>query len=269
MRFSSTLLLALPALAVAEEQVPLLEKVKGFFNKATAAVSSAVPAAPSNPIKAATDKASSKAAAAIQHTLTLENWREILTVDPTASPPTTQDWLIFVTGGNTTCYGLCANATKAWNASLPVLAAKSNAPKFAYLDCEEETLLCNSWSVGAPSLYHFSIPKPLADQSAPVPVVRYQPLNRTSTTAQTFKNLIVDNEIEKVAPYEGLFHPFNGELQKFNLAVPYAYVTYYFSKMPSWLPMILISFFSRSIMGNRMNPSPPARQGGAAPAAAR
>lgn len=78
--------------------------------------------------------------------------------------------------------------------------------------------------------------------------MRYQPLNRTSTTAQTFKNLIVDNEIEKVAPYEGLFHPFNGELQKFNLAVPYAYVTYYFSKMPSWLPMILISFFSRSIM---------------------
>lgn len=120
MRFSSTLLLALPALAIAEEQVPLFEKVKGFFNKATAAVSSAVPAAPSNPIKAATDKASSKAAAAIQHTLTLENWREILTVDPTASPPTTQDWLIFVTGGNTTCYGLCANATKAWNVRISI-----------------------------------------------------------------------------------------------------------------------------------------------------
>lgn len=115
MRFSSTLLLALPAIAVAEEQVPLLEKVKGFFNKATAAVSSSIPAAPSNPINAATDKAAAKAAGAIQHTLTLENWREILTVDPTASPPTTQDWLVFVTGGNTTCYGMCGNATKAWN----------------------------------------------------------------------------------------------------------------------------------------------------------
>lgn len=115
MRFSSTLLLALPAIAVAEEQIPLLDKVKGFFNKATAAVSSSIPAPPSNPINAAADKAASKAAAAIQHTLTLENWREILTVDPTASPPTTQDWLVFVTGGNSTCYGMCGNATKAWN----------------------------------------------------------------------------------------------------------------------------------------------------------
>lgn len=257
MRFSSTLLLALPAIAVAEEQIPLLDKVKGFFNKATAAVSSAIPAAPSDPINQAGQKAAAKAAAAVQHPLTLDNWREVLTVDPTASAPTTQEWLIFITGGNTTCFGLCGNATKAWNASLPILAAKPSAPKFAYLDCETETLLCNALSVGAPSLYAFSIPKPLADQSAPVPVVRYQPLNRTSTTTETFKKLVIDNDIEKVEPYEGLFHPFSGELWKYNLAIPYAYVTWGFSKMPSWLPMILISFFSRSVMGKRMNPPAP------------
>jgi hypothetical protein len=128
------------------------------------------------------------------------------------------------------------------------MAAKKNAPKFAYLDCETETILCNSWSVGAPSLYHFAIPKPLADQSAPVPVVRYQPLNRTTTTTETYKKLIVDNEIVDVAPYEGLFHPFNGELQKFSLAIPYGYVTWGFSKMPGWMPMILVSMFSRSFM---------------------
>jgi hypothetical protein len=266
MRFSSTLLLALPAIAVAEEQIPLLDKVKGFFNKATAAVSSSIPAVPSAPINAAANKAASKAAEAIQHPLTLENWKQVLTVDPTASPPTTQDWLVFITGGNSTCFGLCGNATKAWNASLPVVAAKSPALKFAYLDCETENLLCNQWSVGAPALYLFSIPKPLADQSAPVPVVRYQPLNRTSTTTETFKTLLVDNEIEKVAPYEGFFHPFNGEIQKFGLALPYAYITWGFSKMPSWLPMILVSFFSRSFMGKRMNPGAPAQAQGAAPA---
>ncbi|OAL56490.1 hypothetical protein IQ07DRAFT_581819 [Pyrenochaeta sp. DS3sAY3a] len=248
MRLSSTLLLALPAVAVAAEQVPLLEKLKGLVNKATAAVSSAIPAAPSAPIDAAAAKAASKAAEAVQHPITLENWKEVLTVDPTASTPTTQEWLIFVTGGNSTCFGFCGNATKAWNASLPILAAKPNAPKFAYLDCETENILCNSWSVGAPSLYAFSIPKPLPDQSAPVPIVRYKPLNRTSTTAQTFKTLIIDNEIEKVEPYEGPFHPFNGALQQYNLAIPYAYITWGFSKMPSWLPMIAISFFSRSFM---------------------
>ncbi|KAH7090756.1 hypothetical protein FB567DRAFT_520578 [Paraphoma chrysanthemicola] len=267
MRFSSTLLLALPAIAVAEEQIPLLEKVKGFFNKATAAVSSAIPAVPSAPLNAATEKAASKAAEAIQYPLTLENWKETLTVDPTASPPVTQDWLVFVTGGNRSCFGLCENATKAWNTSLPVLAAKSNAPKFAYLDCETENILCNMWSVGAPALYYFQIPKPLADQSAPVPTVRYQPLNRTSTTATTIKELIVDNKISEVEPYEGVFHPFNGELQKYGLALPYAYVTWGFSKMPSWLPMILVSFLSRSFMGKRMNPGNPApAQGAAQPA---
>jgi hypothetical protein len=98
MRFSSTILLALPAVAVAEQQIPILDKVKGFFNKATAAVSSSIPAVPSSPINAATDKAASKAAAAIQH-------------------PITQDWLIFITGGNSTCFGMCGNATKAWNVS--------------------------------------------------------------------------------------------------------------------------------------------------------
>jgi hypothetical protein len=122
MRVSSSLLLALPALAVAEEQIPLLDKVKGFFNKATAAVSSSIPSMPSMPsapIDSATNKAAANAAAAIQYPLTLENWKEVLTVDPTASPPTTQDWLIFATGGNTTCFGLCGNATKAWNVRIP------------------------------------------------------------------------------------------------------------------------------------------------------
>ena len=115
MRFSSTVLLALPALTIAEQQIPILDRVKGYFNKATAAVSSAIPAVPTAPIDDATVKAASKAAAAIQYPITLENWKEVLTVDPTASPPTTQDWLIFATGGNSTCFGLCGNATKAWN----------------------------------------------------------------------------------------------------------------------------------------------------------
>jgi hypothetical protein len=264
MRVSSSLLLALPALAVAEEQIPLMDKVMGFFSKATAAVSSSIPSMPSAPVDSATDKAAAKAAAAVQYPLTLENWREVLTVDPTASPPTTQDWLIFATGGNSTCFGLCGNATKAWNvrrplntpdiytknkkASLPILAAKPNAPKFAYLDCETENILCNSWSVGAPSLYYFQVPKPMADQSAPVPTVRYKPLNKTTTTTETLKKLIIDNEIEQVEPYEGIFHPFNGALQQYGLAIPYGYATWGFSKMPSWMPMIVISFLSRSFM---------------------
>ena len=243
MRFSSTLLLALPAVALAEDQIPLFERVKGFLNKAKDAVTSAVPAAPS-PL----DAGAAKVAAAVQHELTLENWKDTLTLDPRASAPTTQDWLVYITGGNTTCYGFCGNTTKAWNNSLPLLASKPNGPKFAVLDCETQPILCNSWSVGPPALYYFQIPKPLADQSAPAPTARFIPLNRTSTTIDTLKKLVLDKEYEKTEPYEGLWHPFNGKIQQLGIAYPVGYALWAFSKMPSWLPMILISLLSRSFM---------------------
>lgn len=129
MRVSSGILLALPALAIAEEQqIPILDKVKGFFNKASAAVSSTISASmPSAPVEAAASEAAAKVVEVVQHPLTLENWKEVLTVDPTASPPTTQDWLVFTTGGNNTCFGLCGNATKAWNVRTPQHAASRNA----------------------------------------------------------------------------------------------------------------------------------------------
>lgn len=135
-----------------------------------------------------------------------------------------------------------------WQNSLPLLAAKPNAPKFAVVDCDKEQILCNSWSVGPPSLYYFQIPKPLADQSAPATTARFLPLNRTSTTTETFKSLFIDNEYEKTAPYEGYWHPFNGPIQEYGLAIPLGWVFWGFAKMPSWLPMILISFISRSFM---------------------
>lgn len=116
MRFSTTAVLALPALALAEQQIPLLEKVKGFFNQATASVASVIPSAPSVP-SSPVAAAAAKAAAAVQHNITLENWKETLTIDPTVSAPATQEWLIFVTGGNSTCYGFCEPAEKAWNVS--------------------------------------------------------------------------------------------------------------------------------------------------------
>lgn len=89
----------------------------------------------------------------------------------------------------------------------PLIAAQPSSPKLGFIDCEKENIFCNSWSVGAPSLIKFRIPKPLADQSAPVPEFRYKPLNRTSTTTETFKELVINNQIDAIPPYEGLFHP--------------------------------------------------------------
>jgi hypothetical protein len=122
MRFASTLLLALPALALAQDQVPIIDRVtsevKNYWGKLTNAVSSAVPAVPlpSSPVEATT----AKVAEVVQHHLTKDNWKDVMTRDPTASAPTTQDWAVYITGGNVTCFGFCGNATKAWNVSSTV-----------------------------------------------------------------------------------------------------------------------------------------------------
>jgi len=255
MRFSTTLALALPALSAAQDQVPLIDRIKGYFGQVADAVTShvPVPAAPSAAQHVA-EKVAAKVAEAKVHDLTLQNWKEVITTDPTASPPATVDWVVYINGGNTTCFGMCGNATKAWNETVALLAAKPNPPNFATVDCDEEPVLCNSWSIGPPSLYYFNIPKPLADQSAPAPTVRYIPLRRNATTTETLTKLLADKEYEQVEPYEGHFHPFTGTLQQYGLAVPLGYVLWGFSKMPSWLPMIAVSFLSRSFMGRRMNP---------------
>jgi len=122
---SSPLILAFSAAALAQDQVPLVDKLKGWYSQATAVVTNAVPAVPHVPSPA--DAARGKVADQLQTELSLENWKEVLTVDPTASTPTTQEWLVYITGGNTTCYGLCGNTTKAWNVSALLHGASGEA----------------------------------------------------------------------------------------------------------------------------------------------
>jgi len=259
MRFSSSLLLALPALALAQEQVPIVDKIKGWLDQAQSFISSAVPSVPS-PL----DAGAAKVAEHVETALTLENWESVLSADPSATTAGPTDFIVYITGGNKTCYGLCGNATKAWNDSLALLSASPSAPKFAVLDCESEPVLCNAWAVGPPSIYYISIPHALADQSAPAPLAYYIPLNRTSVTSSEITAISTKQTYKNTEPYEGIWHPFNGLIAQYNLGVPIGYVLWGFSKMPSWLPMILISFFSRSFMGRRAA----APRGGAAPAAA-
>ncbi|KAJ9645908.1 hypothetical protein H2199_002951 [Coniosporium tulheliwenetii] len=228
MRFSASLALALPALAAAEQQVPLADKVRGWINKATNYVSAAAPSVTGNPIKAATGKAANAAV----HDLTLENWRSIVKPSPAAAHQGPEEWMIFLDGGNKTCYGLCANAP--------------------------------------PSIYHILLPAPLPDQSKPATTIHWIGLNRSSSVTHTAKVIteIHTKETYKQKPvYEGYFHPFDGIMHKLGLDLPLAYVFWGFSLMPSWLPMIAISLFSRVFMSRRQAARPggiggPGTQGG-------
>jgi hypothetical protein len=254
MRLAPALLLALPALSLADEQAPLLDRLKGFINKATAAISSTVPSIVPNPI----DAGASKVAQALVHRLNLTNWKDVLTPDATAQSDGPEEWMVYFEGGNKTCWGLCGNATKAWNASTALLAASSNAPKLASVDCDQDPVLCNMWLATPPSIYHVLLPKPLADQSKPATTVRYFQLNTTTVTAKVIAELHTQEKYKETAPYEGYWQPFDGLLAKTGLNLPLAYVLWGFGKMPSWLPMIVISFFTRTFIGRRtVRPQPP------------
>jgi hypothetical protein len=244
MRVTSAILFALPALALAEEQAPLFDRLKGFFNKATSSIIESVPSVVPDPI----DAGASKVAEAVVHTLNQTNWQDVLTPSATSQSEGPEEWMIYVNGGNKTCWGLCGNATKAWNASTALLAASKDAPNLATVDCEAESILCNLWLVSPPSIYHILLPKPLADQSTPATTVRYIPLNATSVTAQQIAAIHTEEKYKETAPYEGYWHPFDGVLAKTGLNLPVAYVMWGFARMPSWLPMILISFLSRTFM---------------------
>jgi len=233
-------------------------------------ISSAVPAAsnihPVDAAHSAAAKAAGKVADIKVANLTLENWESVLQASPEAKVKGPEEWMVFVTGGNATCYGMCENATRAWNESLPILAASPTAPKLAFVDCDAQQILCNHWAIGPPTIYHMLLPAPMPDQSKPATTVRSIGLNRTSVTASDIYTLHTKNRYLEYPPYEGAFHPFNGWLKTTGAIVPLAYVMWALAKMPSWLPMIGVSFLSRSFMGRRAQPGVAARPA-AAPAA--
>jgi len=273
------LILALPALATAQQQIPLLDNIKGWFNAASSTVSSAASAAAShlpsnipNPI----DSGAASAAAALVHPVNLTTWKRTIRPDPstyaTSSPSSLgpEPWMVFLTGGNKTCYGMCHAISTAWNASTPLLAASPSAPKLAVIDCDADQIMCNTWSAGPPSIYYFLLPRTLPDQSRPATEAHYISLNRTTnaTTVQEIVALHTEGKYKEHPEPSWAWHPFDGVMARTGLDWPLAWVMWGLAQMPSWLPMIAISFLSRTFMGRRGAAQAGRQQGGAAGGAA-
>lgn len=262
MRFSAITTLALPLLAAAQENP--LDQIKAQAQHYFDLISSYIP----NPNKAHTDvaahAAAAKAGGKALHIFTLDNWKETVlgSVKPASSNPS--EWWVLVTGGNKTCFGHCDGVETAFNETAALFSANANAPHLAYLNCDNQPVLCNSWGAGPPSLWvmHASA------QPSPVDV-RILPLNITTTNVKTLTEIHSTKSWKEKAPYEGYFHPFDGQLAQYNLAVPIGYFLWGFGVIPSWAFMIGVSFLSRSMMSRRLTPNPPPTQGGAAAAAPR
>jgi len=263
MRISTISALALPLLAAATQQESPLDQVKAqaqyYFDKISSYIPS--PNKPHTTVEA--HEAAAKAGGKTLHVLTLNNWEETIrgSVKPASSSP--EEWWLLISGGNKTCFGHCGQVETAFNETALLLSVKSNAPHFAYLNCDSQPVLCNSWAAGPPNLWVFDV------SAKPAPVdVRLLNLNSTTTTVKTFTDLYSSQKYKNAAPYEGYFHPFDGPLAKYGLAVPLGYVFWVLAVIPSWMFMIFVSFMSRNLMSKRTLGPQPVRSGGAAPAPA-
>ncbi|KAB8239421.1 uncharacterized protein BDW43DRAFT_258005 [Aspergillus alliaceus] len=252
MRFIQLLPL-LPALAVAQEQAPLADRVQGWFNKAKSYLPTATPVIPAVEKVVEQKKIQEKTVTPFN----LTNWQSILA--PSDEP---QDWLLFITGGNKTCFGRCAQAEKSFNESVLLFSADPTSPNLGYLNCESNQVLCSAWSAGAPSVWYFQVPAQVSEQR-PATTLHTVYLNSTTVTPGTIYKVHSEKTYENKPAYEGPFHPTEGWLAQNGLLVPAGYVIYAFSAIPSWLFMIFISFFSRTMMSRRVGntgaPAPAAR----------
>ena len=107
----STCVLALPALAAAQQQVPFMERIKDMYDQGIAAFHKATASA-SNPTQAAKAKVAEHAVTP----LTFDNWKEVIQHSGKIKqydPP--EAFMVYITGGNRTCHGKCGRPDRAWN----------------------------------------------------------------------------------------------------------------------------------------------------------
>jgi hypothetical protein len=265
MRFTAVTLLVLPLVAAAQNESPI-EQAKNQALEWASYLQKFLPPMPRPGAKLEPSVASKAGGKAVHH-LSLSNWEEemrsVIKTDATAeSPP--EDWWVFVTGGNKTCFGHCDGITKTFNETAALWSLDPTAPHLGYINCDYQPVLCNTWGAGAPSLWIFELrPRPAPTN------VWITGFNLTTPNDKVFQELRSTERYKKKDKYEGYFHPFDGILVQLHLAQAIGYMFWAFTILPNWLFMIVISFASRSLMGNRMNPQGPAPRAAApAPAAA-
>lgn len=221
MRFSSAALLALPLLAAAAESP--LDAYKAKFQNFLSSFGAKTPGTTSEdaaaPVPEPKAKAKSKASKAKDiKVLTLENWNQTLfaPVKPEATTP--EEWFVLVSGRNKTCFGRCLQVESAFNDSAVKFASISKPPHLAYLNCDDQPVLCNSWSASTASLWVFEIlPRP-----APVDIYLKR-LNLTTTTAQTFVDYHAAGNKDNFKLHDGYFHPYDGPFAQFGLSTGIGY----------------------------------------------
>lgn len=201
-----------------------------------------------------------------------------------------EEWMVYFTGGNKSCFGRCGPVDLIWNVrlhslspsvpdptllsstsidhpltqtplqeSVPLLATLDTLPsapklRLGKVDCEKDHPLCTALSTGLPSVWHFMIPqKTDANSKTPLHIV---PLNITTSTVGSITSIPSSSKSRylEYPEYTGSNHPTDGWLAQYGLLVPMGYAFWLLGSTPSWVMMIVVSFFSRQIMSRRTQP---------------
>ncbi|KFH48736.1 hypothetical protein ACRE_004200 [Hapsidospora chrysogenum ATCC 11550] len=241
MRFPvSAVVAALPALAAAQENP--LAQYQAQFQNFLGNMGSYIPNPGRHDPVAALE---AKTGAMKMHTLTLDNWKDTL-YEPVAKDATEPvEWWVLTTGRNKTCFGHCGRAEQAFNETAAKFALQPNAPHMGMLNCDDQPILCNVWSAGVGSIWDFEmLPEPAAIN------IYKKRLNLTTVT--TDEIIALQGKKDEFTLLDSVFHPFDGKIAELGLSVPLAYVIWFFNLVPSWATMLVISFFSRTMMSRRM-----------------
>ncbi|KAK3684228.1 hypothetical protein B0T22DRAFT_484006 [Podospora appendiculata] len=261
MRFTTSAILALPLLAAAAESP--FEQYKAKFQNFLGSFGVAIPGVvtPEATTESVPAAPKAKVGAKKIETLTLANWKDTLyaPVKPDATQP--EEWYVLITGGNKTCFGHCGKVETAFNESVARFAVQAKSPHVAAINCDDEPVLCNSWSASTGALWVFE----MLPQPAPVDVY-WKRMNLTTTTSQDILDLYAKDDKKDFYLIKGYFHPFDGQLAQYGLAVPLGYFLWIMNVIPSWAMMLGVSFLSRTMMNRGAAPNGPgARAGAAAP----
>ncbi|KEY64060.1 hypothetical protein S7711_07422 [Stachybotrys chartarum IBT 7711] len=241
MRFSTSVAFAaLPAVAVAQDFEQYAAQFQNFLGR----FGSYIPSTGTHDPVAATE---AKLGSMKLHTLTLDNWKETLYEPVPEGATTPVEWWVLSSGRNKTCNGRCESVETAFNQTAAKFALQPSSPYMAYLNCDDQPILCNSWSAAASTLWIFEMLPP----PAPVEVWKKR-LNLTTTTDETLLQLQNVNREEKFHRVSGFFHPFDGTLAKYGVAVPVGYLFWAMGLVPNWLFMLVVSLVSRTMMSKRM-----------------
>ncbi|SPO03365.1 uncharacterized protein DNG_06048 [Cephalotrichum gorgonifer] len=264
MRLSTSILMAMPLAAyAAEEGKSVIDEYKAKFDGFLGSFGAKpVQLTPEQQARYGAEEKPVEGGALTE--LTLGNWKETLYSSIPEGSTTPEDWWVFVTGRGKSCNGFCLKAESAFNQTAETFAAQTetDTPNMALINCDNEPILCSSWSCGPGSLWVFDLLPAPADVD-----VHLTRVNLSSITPETFAGYLDPAARANFTQLESVFHPFNSNLAKYDLAVPFGYAIHYISKIPNWAFMFGLSAISRTMMTNRMQNHEARRQRAAAPPA--